>query len=369
MNKNVQKKPMTKAQRAALKKKKRTRTIILIVIELIVIAVLLFVFLAFFWGYSKVDRIEKNDIKPEDVEINEDISSETIEVMDNFQTIALFGLDNRSNGNLSSGNSDVIMIVTINNETKEVKICSVYRDSYLDCGGGKFKKCNAAYHDGGAEQAISMLNTNLDLNITEYVTVDFNAVVECVDLLGGVEMTVTEDESILMWGYMDEINKMTKRNSPYLPGAGTYTLDGVQACAYARIRQTIGDDYKRTERQRAVIAAMVEKAQRSDLVTINKVIDAVFDEIQTSLTNQEMISLASQIFNYKLGEMSGFPFKKNSLRLGSKGDVVAPCTLETNVKELHEFLYNNTEYTPSSTVIANSKKIVQDTGFDEGDGF
>ena len=122
--------------------------------------------------------------------------------MKGYQTIAMFGLDNRSNGNLSQGRSDVIMLANINNDTKEVKLVSVYRDTYLDTGDGIFQKCNAAYAKGGPEQAISMLNVNLDLNITDYVTVDFNSIIECVDLLGGVDMEITDDEASLMTGYI-----------------------------------------------------------------------------------------------------------------------------------------------------------------------
>ena len=159
----------------------------------------------------------------------------------------------------------------------------MYRDSYLDIGNSTYRKCNAAYANGGPEQAISMLNTNLDLNITDYVTVDFNAVVECVDLLGGVEMTVTDEEAVLMHGYMDEISKLTKKKSQVsVRGAGTIQMDGVQACAFARIRYTAGDDYKRTERQRTVLTAMVQKAQKADLNTINSLIDEVFGDIKTS---------------------------------------------------------------------------------------
>lgn len=131
---------------------------------------------------------------------------------------------------------------SINNDTHEVKLVSVYRDSYLDIGNSTYRKCNAAYANGGPEQAISMLNTNLDLNITDYVTVDFNAVVECVDLLGGVEMTVTDEEAVLMHGYMDEISKLTKKKSEYLPGAGTYTMGwcaGMCICSVSVIRQAM----------------------------------------------------------------------------------------------------------------------------------
>lgn len=365
MSKEVNKKPVTKQQKMSAKKKQRKKRIFLVAAEIIILVLLLLVV----WAVKKLSIIEKNEVPIENIEINEGISEESQAIMEEFTTVALFGLDNRSNGNLSSGRSDVIMVATINNNTKEVKVCSVYRDTYLDTGSGKFQKCNAAYSKGGPEQAINMLNRNLDLAITDYVTVDFNAVVECVDLLGGVEIEVTEEESLWMIGHINEVAKLTGKEANQLSGAGTYTLDGVQACAYARVRQTAGDDYKRAERQRLVIQKMVEKAQKSDLATINKVINAVFSDIQTSFSNADLISLASQVFSYKLGEMSGFPFEKNSTTIGSKGSVVIPCDLESNVIELHQFLYNDTEYTPSDTVIANSKQIINESGFNQGDGY
>ncbi len=320
----------------------------------------------------KLSKIQKDtSFNKEDIEVNEGLSSESQEIMAGYTTIALFGLDNRSNGNLSKGNSDVIMIASINNDTHAVKLVSVYRDSYLDIGGGTFKKCNSAYAKGGPEQAITMLNKNLDMDITDYVTVDFNAVVECVDLLGGVTIPeVSDDEAVLMHGYMDEINKLTKHNSKYLSGGGTNVeMDGVQACAYARIRYTAGDDYKRTERQRTVLTAMVQKAQKANLTTINSLLDEVFGDIKTSFSNTELISLAAQVFNYSLGETTGFPFEKNTTTLGNKGSVVVPCDLESNVKQLHVFLYDDNEYAPTDTVKNNSAQIINDTGFHQGEGY
>lgn len=366
MSKEAQKKPLTKQQRAAIRKKKKQKKIMLVAVEILVLlllAIVLFIVV-------KLSKIEKDtSFNQADIEVNEGLSQESQEIMENYTTIALFGLDNRSNGNLSSGNSDVIMIASINDQTHEVKLVSVYRDTYLDIGNSTFRKCNAAYANGGPEQAISMLNKNLDLNITDYVTVDFNAVVECVDLLGGVELFITDEEAILMQGYMDEISKLTKKDSEYLPGGGTYNLDGVQACSYARIRYTAGDDYKRAERQRIVLAAMVSKAQHSDLKTINSLIDEVFGDIKTSYSNADLIALAAQVFNYQLGDTTGFPFEKNTITLGSKGSVVAPCDLESNVVQLHIFLYGDEEYEPTDTVKNNSQKIINDTGFHQGDGY
>ena len=214
-----------------------------------------------------------------------------------------------------------------------------------------------------------MLNVNLDLNITDYVTVDFNSIIECVDLLGGVDMEITDDEASLMTGYIRELNELTGNKAENLTQGGTYTLIGVQACAYARIRYGGGDDYRRTERQRTVLTAMVKKAQQSDLTTVNKLINEVCGDIQTSFSNAELLALASQVFQYSIGDTTGFPFTKTTRVLSKKtGDVVIPCDLSDNVKELHIFLYEDSAYTASDTVKQNSEKIVSDTGFKSGDG-
>ena len=343
-----------------MSRKKQKAKIFLVIVELLILIILAVIL----YGVSKLNRIDRSESNlMNQVEVNDDIKQEVLEVTEGFRTIALFGLDNRSNGNLSSGNSDVIIIATINNETQEVKMCSVYRDTYLDTGGGKFRKCNAAFAKGGPQAAISMLNKNLDLNISDYVTVDFNAVVECVDLLGGIELTITDEEAHYMIGYVKELNELTGNKSEVPNAGGTYVLDGVQATAYARIRYTAGNDYKRAERQRTVIAKMVEKVQQSDLKTLNSMIDVMFDDIETSFSNKDLLALAAKIFDYELSGSVGFPFVKKEVELGSKGQIVAPDTLEENVKELHKFLYNNEEYVPSSTVRANSMKIESDIGY------
>ena len=365
-----QHKKSTTSKKAAARKRKQRNKIILIVVELIVLIVLavaLFV-------VSKLDKIERPDVPLENIEVNEDLESETIEVMDSYRTIAVFGLNNIEDKSLTRGNSDVIMLVTINNETKEVKMCSVYRDTYLDIGNGKFRKCNAAYSiggtdgKGGPEAAISMLNKSLDLNITDYVTINFDAVIECVDLLGGIELNLTDVEAVHVSSYMIGLNELTGRDSELPDGAGTYQADGIMATAYSRVRYTAGGDFERTERQREVIEKMVEKAQQSDLKTINKIIDQVFGDIYTNFSNADLISLASQIFDYSIAGSAGFPFDKNTINLGgSVGDVVVPCTLESNVIELHRFLYDNQEYKPSTSVKVNSAKIMEETGYDEDD--
>lgn len=344
--------------------KKAKKKIALLVAEILLLLILAIVFFIL----TKLSKIQKNDLNLENVTINEDLSDETMDLMSDYQTIALFGLDNRNNNSLSKGRSDVIMLANINRKTHEVSLVSVYRDTYLDTGNGIYEKCNAAYARGGPEQALSMLNSNLDLAVTDYVTVDFNAIVECIDLLGGVEMTITDDEATLMLGYIRELNELTGNSSKCPTSGGTYTLDGVQATAFARIRFGGGDDYKRTERQRAIIAAMVDKAQQSDLKTLNNLIDQIFGDIQTSFSNAELITLAADIFKYNLGDTTGFPFEKITHRYQKEGDVVIPCDLTSNVTRLHEFLFGASDYVPSETVQENSNDIINKTGFRQGDG-
>ena len=298
--------------------------------------------------------------------INEDMNQSVQEVLKGYTNIALFGLDNRSNGSFEAGNSDVIMIASINNDTKEVRLVSVFRDTFLNVssdGTNNFRKANYAYNKGGAEEAVRMLNRNLDLDIQDYVVVDFQAVTEAIDLLGGVEVEIDAAEAKWMDFYINETALVTGHEAHSITQPGTYTLDGVQATSYCRIRYTAGDDFKRAQRQREVIAKMVEKAKNADLFTINKIIDSVLDDISTNFTAGEMISLASQLMNYELADTTGFPFHLTTANLGgSKGSVVIPCDLVTNVTDLHKYLFNDFNYTPSNTVTSFSQAVIQETG-------
>lgn len=350
----------TAAKKRVNKKKRRKKKIVIFIIEIIVLLILLGC--VFVW--LKMEKINQEKLDENKMIINE------LESDDGFTSFAIFGLDNRSNGELTRGNSDVIMITTINNETKEVKLCSVYRDTYLDRGDGSYGKANAAYAKGGPEQAISMLNQNLDLGIKKYVTVDFQAVTKCIDAIGGVELDITAEELSWMNGYIENTAEITGAEVNLIEAPGPQLCDGNQATAYARIRATAGDDYKRAERQRTVIEKMFEKVKDSNISTINKVINIMFEEVSTNFTKKEMLALASAGLEYQLSETVGFPFEKEGKNMGnSKGSCVIPCDLESNLKELHKYLYNDETYTPSLTVQEINDKIINDTGLREGDGY
>lgn len=362
-------------------KKRRQKKIALFVVEIAVLLVLLVgLFLI-----SKLNRIDRQGIKIGDLDINE-LDSETREILEGYTTIALFGIDNHDAGNFATGRTDTIMIACINNDTKEVKICSVYRDTYLNIGDGIYTKCNAAYQNGGPAQAISMLDNNMDLEITDYVTVDFNAMVDIIDTLGGITLTITQEELEAMCGthrvgYDDAGNPIYEQSENYLETvaeaagqepnydlvAGTQNCSGVTAVAYCRVRYTSGDDYRRSERQREVISQILQKAKSSDLGTVNKAVNIALDEISTSYRNDQILALATQMMNYNLTDSAGFPFYKNTKSMGNSGSCVIPCDLNANVEHLHLFLYGDADYTPTDTVKAISAEIVNRSGYTRDD--
>lgn len=306
-----------------------------------------------------------NDFGSSQAGINEDINSQTMETLKGYTNIALFGLDNRIIGEYRYGNTDTIMIASINNDTKEVKLVSVYRDTYLSIGGGKFNKANSAYNRGGVEQAVKMLNANLDLDITEYVCVDWAALIEAIDALGGIELEVTKQEVNYINGYLNEIDQVLGISTPRMTKAGRVHLTGAQATAYARIRYTAGSDFLRTSRQRIILEAMLNKAKTSDISTLTSVCSAVFDDVSTSLSMSEIIGLAKDVTGYSIASTTGFPLKLTTGELSDAGDAIVPIDLSANVTQLHAFLFDNEDYVPSNTVEAIDQSIIDRTGVTE----
>lgn len=358
-------KPAKKKKSA--KERKLRNKIIVFIVELIFLALLLgalFVWSKFASLYGKIDT-DTQKMDNTEAGINEDIDSETIEVLKGYTNIALFGLDNRTMGEYESGLSDTIMIASINNETKEVKLVSVYRDTYLSVGNGKYKKANTAYASGGVKQAIQMLNTNLDLDIKQYVCVDWAALIEAIDALGGVEIEVTKQEVELLNRYIIEIDQVTGGKTEKVKGYGKKMLNGAQATSYARIRYTAGNDFRRASRQRIVLEAMLNKAKKADLNTLLDTCEAVFDDISTNLSLLEILDLAKDVTKYKIGSTTGFPFDLVTDKLSGSGDTVIPVSLENNVSKLHAYMFEAEDYTPSFSVQAISNAIIEKTGVDE----
>ena len=287
--------------------------------------------------------------------------------MDGYTNIALYGVDSRTGELTRDCHSDTIMILSLNRRSKEIKIASVYRDTYLDNTNGEYRKATECYFYGGPERSVNMLNKNLDLNIKDYVAVNFNAVVKVIDLLGGIDLEITDEEMGYINGYCVENKQVLQQtigeNYDYseLQSAGNVHLNGLQALAYCRIRYTQGWDLKRTERQRTVLTLLWQKAVKQGPGTMLSVANTMLPQISTSMGNMELIGLIAGVRGYKVGEQTGFPFDMMPADLAA-GDCIVPVNLAANVTKLHGFLFGESDYVPSSTVQEISNEIINATG-------
>lgn len=346
-----------KAEKAAKKRRARRRKRAFFMIMEILI---LFVLLAVGYVMVKYGKIQLNAFGDGDIVFNDGVKQE------GYTTIALFGGDSRE-GQLEAGtHADTIIVASIDNETKEIKLMSIYRDTLVQETDGRLKKANNAYFQGGPQEAINMLNRNFDLDIEHYVTVDFKALADTIDLLGGIEVDVSAEEAVETNKYIVETAMVVDKEVNYV-SEGVQILDGVQAVTYARIRKNVGGDYARTERQRLVIQKVVEKAKQTDLVTINAIIDKVFPQVSTSFSLGELVKLAAGVMQYELGETTGFPFEHADSSIDGIGSVVVPLGVIENVEELHAFLYAKDEYTVSQTVIDIASEIEDASGYTRAD--
>lgn len=353
----AKKKKQLKAAQAAMSRKKRRsrkkKRIVILALEVIVLLLLS----GTAYVLAKYGKFQTITINKDDIEINDGISHE------GYTTVALFGGDSRE-GELGEGtHADTMIVVSLDNESREIKMASVYRDTILCQGDNTYLKANNAYFVGGPKEAINMLNRNLDLDIEDYVTVDFKALVDTIDLLGGIDIDIKEEEIQPLNKYIKETAKTSGTKAHTISNAGEQHLDGTQAVTYARIRSTEGGDYTRTERQRLVIKKLFEKTVKTNLSTVNEIIDTVFPQVSTSFELKELIALASGITEYELGDNTGFPIDKTDGTYENVGSIVIPLGLEENVKKLHEFLYpKEKDYVPSQRVKDIAAEITFRTG-------
>ncbi len=314
---------------------------------------------------TATDEVERRPIDKGRIIINKEVKQtqkkkkEEQKVSKGYHNIALFGVDARD-GQLGRGTrSDTIIIASINLDTQEIKLVSVFRDTYLNLSNDTYNKCNAAYAQGGPEQAISMLNMNLDLDITDYVTVGFGGLIDSIDALGGIEMEIQDAEISHLNNY--QLTMAEELGVDYTPieHSGKQLLNGMQATAYCRIRYTKGDDFRRAERQRDVLTAMVEKAKEASVSSLKEMVTAILPEVETSLGVNDIVSVLGTVAGYNVVASDGFPFEDGRVgaTVGSKGSCVIPVDLTDNVTALHELLYPGTEYQPSQQVHSISLEI------------
>lgn len=343
-------------------------------------AILLLIALAALLALSGCGNKEKNK--------NEE-SSGTTPAYDEYNTYVFFGVDSRageddwkeddSTGTEGAPSSDVIMLVNIDEESRDVQVCSVYRDTMMDVSGSlDLQKCNTAYRDAGPYGAIGMLEENLDLRISGYVSANFMAVADAIDALGGVDVDIESEK--LAKGYedkgtdsldiinalIDELNEIYDRDAPHIEKTGMQTLSGIQAVAYSRLRYTEGSDMQRTVRQRDIVSLMLEKLKAADTTTQHEVLQQMYPSVDTDMAESELMDLFDVLVGYDMGNMQGFPYYKSSAYLDELWFMI-PCDLETNVTELHKRVYGEPNYAPSASVKTISKAIEEKSGLGAGD--
>lgn len=349
---------MAKVENNGKNKRKGRGLKIALIILLLIIVIIAAIFGGAYWYVEdKLGKMQQVKISDEELQINNEVE----ESLSGYRNIAIFGVDSRSS-NLGKGNrSDCIIIASINEKTKEVKLASVYRDTYVQIQGHGLDKINHAYSYGEAPLALGTLNTNLDLNVKEFVTVNFDAVAEAVDELGGVQINVEQNEIEYLNMYQIETSKVTGKEIKQVTKSGLQTLNGVQAVSYGRIRYTAGGDYKRTERMRDVVEAMLKKLQTKSIGEINTLLDNILPKIYTNISTGSIISEIPSITKYKIADSIGWPYN-------TKGKTMTlwygiPITLESNVVQLHQELFGESDYKVSDTVKEISNKIIEKTGY------
>ena len=344
------------------KKKKMNKglKIFLIILLVLVIFILGLGVAGYTFVNGKIGKMQKENIDTTAVGISE----ETKQELKGYRNIALLGIDSRADDYGLGNRSDCMMIASINQETNEIKLISVYRDTYvyvMENGTKRLDKITHAYSYGGAQNTLKSLNEAMDLNITEFVTVNFDAVIAAVDSLGGVYIDIDESEIKYVNDYIDATSESSGVKSSHITHSGRQKLDGVQAVSYTRVRYTAGGDYKRTERMRTVVEAMLSKAKTLNVGQLNSFADTILPKIRTNISTSEIWGLIPKLASFKVTESIGWPYDTKGITLDRWYGV--PVTLQNNVEKLHKEAFGQDDYEASDTVKEMSAAIVKKTGY------
>lgn len=344
------------------KKKKMNKglKIFLIILLVLVIIIVGLGVAGYTFVNGKIGKMQKENIDTTAVGINE----ETKQELKGYRNIALLGIDSRADDYGLGNRSDCMMIASINQETNEIKLISVYRDTYvyvMENGTKRLDKITHAYSYGGAQNTLKSLNEAMDLNITEFVTVNFDAVIAAVDSLGGVYIDIDESEIKYVNDYIDATSESSRVKSSHITHSGRQKLDGVQAVSYTRVRYTTGGDYKRTERMRTVVEAMLSKAKTLNVGQLNSFADTILPKIRTNISTSEIWGLIPKLASFKVTESIGWPYDTKGITLDRWYGV--PVTLKSNVERLHKEAFEQEDYEASDTVKEMSAAIVKKTGY------
>ena len=342
------------------KKKKNTGLIIAVVLVfLLVVGIIVLLIGTMNFLNTQLDKITREEINRNELNINEGVRED----LEGYRNILLLGIDARDMNSDENTRSDAMIIVSIDKETREIRMVSIYRDTYLDLGERVgLDKLTHAYFYGGAQQTVASINRNMDLNIEEFIVVNWKAVADAVDALGGVEIDVQESELNELNKYINETARTTGGSNEKVEKAGKQTLNGVQAVTYSRIRKdSVEGDRRRNERMKILIKAAFDKMKTMGVTELDDMTNLVLPQIKTNMTNVEMLELLLDFPAYNMGDNTSWPydwmdFTYHGVWYGP------PVTLNSNVTQLHEEYFGQKNYEPTETVQNISYEISARTG-------
>lgn len=292
---------------------KKVIKFIKILFVIILIAILIAGISVYIFIQNKLDKINYEELDKTELSINENIledinSNEQINItekqLEQIKTIAIFGSDSRNiKDTYDDSRSDVIIIFSVNQVTKKISMISIPRDTYVDIPGYGKTKINHAFAYGKEQLAIKTINQNFGLNISEYVTVNWEAVAKLVDMVGGIDLYISSSERDFINRAIGYTAKNSNGNSAKLNSYGNVHLTGTQALTHCRNRY-VGNDFKRAERQRNVITKLMEKIAQKDLNEINNLIDNFLPYVKTNLDIIEYSSYIPEALKYKTEYLS-----------------------------------------------------------------
>lgn len=255
--------------------------------------------------------------------------------------IALFAVDKRTEE--EAGNSDVVMIISIDQLNGKIKMASIMRDTYVKIEGKGMDKINSAYATGGPQLAIKTINQNFDLDIKDYMNVDFYGAAKIVDALGGIMINVKAAELPYLNNYLDELAIYEKIPAVHIRDARLQKLNGKQTVAYTRIRAVGKGDYERTERQRSVLVSIFDKLKNSGQEIFPVFASQVLPNIETSMANFTLLNFAGSILNSKnkVIEQARFPLDREGVGKRINNIWYLTTDLKATTGSLHNFIYKS----------------------------
>lgn len=308
---------------------------------------------------NTLDNVGRIELDPDMIGINAQVDSD----LRNYRNIAILGIDARDMSSDEDVRSDAIIVASINKETNEIKMFSVYRDTLLNLGDDVgLDKITHSYYYGGPTKVLYTLNKNLDLNIKEVVVVNWKSVADTVDALGGLDIEIQESEINEMNKYIQDTYNNIGGSNAKIEAAGMQTLNGNQAVTYARIRKdAVTGDFRRNERMKIVVKAAFEKAKTMDVKALKKISNEILPEIKTNMSSADMMGMVLKLTSYSMTDSVGFPYNVSDWSAGAY--YAAPVTLSSNVSRLHEEFFGQEDYTPTQDVQSISEDIAARTGY------